>query len=161
MPTYSDLKDLLTRTLLTFVQVFLATLVVTGPIDQLPSLAAGAAIAGAAAVLSLVKTYIGAMLGTLEDAGTWQDLVWRVLWTFLFAFLSALPTNLAGLTNLGTWQIALIAGVAAVSAAVKTFIGNALEAASFRPVTVHTTSTPVVGTLPGTAAGGQSTTLNP
>lgn len=129
MMTRTQLDNLLKRLLLTFTFVFLSGVLVASNTSLDFSLVGAAALAGAAAVLSALKTIVSTMVDATPSEGL-ANLAWRALWTFLQGSLAVLAVSGADLTTLVLWQAALVGGVAALASAVKTVAGDILVASA-------------------------------
>ncbi len=57
----------------------------------------------------------------------WKDVAERALWTFLEAFLVALPATITMDMNGATWKSALLGAACAGLSAVKTFVAEVIQ----------------------------------
>lgn len=57
----------------------------------------------------------------------WIDLLERMVWTFVQAFLAALTANGLNIVDLGGWEAAAIAGLGAVLSLLKSVAAHRLE----------------------------------
>lgn len=128
MPTRAELSNLAERSLWTFLQYCVASLLVADGLDISLDAAAMAALAGLAAVLSLVKTFALDRLNKGPAPRTYTDAAWRGLWTFLWAALSTGILAVPGAVDfdVNALEASLVAGVTAVLALAKSFASLAL-----------------------------------
>lgn len=124
--TRTQLDNLLKRLLFTFSFVFLSGVLVAENSSLDFSLTGAAALAGIAAALSALKTFVSTMVDADPSTGL-ADLAWRALWTFLQGSLAVVTVNGADLTGTSVWLAAAVGGVAALASAGKTLVGGMLN----------------------------------
>lgn len=117
--------DFAERVASTFVQAFVATLIVAQGLGL--SAVSAAALAGLTAAINLVYRLLTAWQPSLDDQ--WLDFVERIVVTFFVTMLGALSqTGHYGLTDL---RAAALAGTAAALVAVKAGLAKLLGSVSF------------------------------
>lgn len=119
-------KDLAERVVATFVLTFCGLIVVAGPTLNLDG-AQVAVIGGLAAVLSLIKNIITEIAGASNGATWWQDMLLRVMGTYVQVWISLVVVVAAdGSSSIDFTQIqpALIAAIPATLGVLKGYIAS-------------------------------------